>query len=154
MTNISSNSTKTTNHTLLPRTASGDQTSNVRRASQQLNWMNNPFNANNKAGYIDLANLIRQILMQLMNHFPTPAPAPASIPGPIAQPVYGVIQPPDVQPVYGVIQPPTVQPVYGVVLPPDGMVQPVYGVIQPQPIDDNPPIQAVYGAIQLYGLDK
>ncbi|MBK8453885.1 MAG: hypothetical protein WAQ53_12805 [Thiofilum sp.] len=138
MTNISSSNNRAGN-TLLPRASLGDQTSNVRRASQQLNWMNNPFTPN-KATYIDLASLIRQILMQLVKSFPAPNPAPA--PAPIAQPVYGVIQPPDIQ------------PVYGVVLPPDGMVQPVYGVIQPDPIDNNPPIQAVYGAIQLYGLDK
>lgn len=141
MTNISPSNNQA-GTTLLPRTALGDQTSNVRRASQQLNWMNNPFTPNNKANYIDLASLIRQILMQLMNNLPAPTPAPAPTPNPIVQPVYGVIQPPDIQ------------PVYGVVLPPDGMVQPVYGVIQPDPIDNNPPIQAVYGAIQLYGLDK
>jgi hypothetical protein len=138
------------NAPLLPRQAHGDQNTNIRQASRQLNWLNNPF-VNQKTGYIDLANVIRQILNQLGVQLPTPSPAPSPIKPPDVQPVYGVVLPPDVQPVYGVIQPPDIQPVYGVVLPPDGMAQPVYGVIQPDiplvSVDDSTPIQAIYGAI-------
>lgn len=135
---------------LLPRQANGDQNANVRQASRQLTWFNQP---EARQTFIDLANLIRQILGQLNVKFPAPGPAPAPLPNP--QPVYGVIQPPDIIPVYGVVLPPDgmVQPVYGVIQQPvDPIVaQPVYGVIQPDVPDVSldTPIQAVYGSIAM-----
>lgn len=135
------------NRTILPRQP--DMQNAVQQTSQQLDRFSGQAATPNWGGSSNnLANLIRNIIMAIMNQLngnPSPSPSPV-----LPQPVYGAVIPnPPVlpQPVYGAVipNPPVeVQPVYGAVIPnPPIEVQPVYGAVIP-----NPPIevQPVYGA--------